>query len=300
MKMFFRKFAILTLLLASICFVCFFTIRQVLNSPKLYTLPVTKSRLLLGDSHTTCIADSLLDSTLNLSMPADAFAYSYGKLCHILPNNPQVHTVILSCSEIVINQENIDVWFTNSFISEKIHRYFQFLTFDQVYYLFQQNPEQVTKDIFHIPVAKILFCAKILTSNKVGMKDLDLGGYLNLNKQVDINKALAELQEAEKTGTHPTSGFQVKYLHKIADLCKQRHVKLLLLRTPEYKYNLYTKKNEALFLQLMHTEFADVPFVDLVNMHLPDSCFYDLDHVNHHGEKLLADTLNSIVAQYNH
>ena len=292
MKKLLTRFLLYAVTIAFLYSVYLFMIVMVMNTDRLYKIQDNKSVLILGDSRLAYgINDSSLDDAYNLSQVADAYLYSYQKLQKILPLNPNIHTVVLAYAGENIQQKMVDVWlYKNTFMYEKVHNYLHLMTPGQLLYMFAHNPAQVIKVLVGTPKSKTPLCARILRSQSVSMQELHigeheyLGGVINLKKNIDF---IAK----DKDDPLKVSQWQIDYLHKIVNLCRSHNVRVVFLRTPEHK--LFKRPNENLYLNILHEQFPDVVFKDYVGMNLPDSCFYDWDHINHNGAVALTDSLRS-------
>ena len=261
----------------------------------MYKIPGAKTILVMGDSRTGYgINDSLLDNAYNLSSEADAPIFSYEKLRKVLPLNPNIRTVVLSVSEQNIQQGMIN--FDNtSFINKKIRDYFQLMTTHELLYIFTKNPEQVLKSIIGLPKYTTPICIKILRSKKKDIQTLGIGGYYNLYGFIDIKRD--SVAASNKEGQFEISQSQLDYLHKIVALCKSYNVKIIFIRTPTHK--LFSRKNDATFFNVLNAQFGAVSFKDYSNMDLPDSCYFDLKHLNYYGAQIFTDSVRQFLKTQN-
>jgi hypothetical protein len=291
---FFRQLLFYFTLIFFVYLFSFSATSYIFNENYIYKIPPGKTTLILGNSHTTVsINDSLSTNTFNLSNLSDLYTYSYAKLRKVLPLNPGIHTLLLSCSEqdITARNENVNLRLISD---DKINNYFYLMTPGELFYMVLRNPEMSINALAGIPKSCVSRCVDIIRS-KVKLRDLSLGGYQSTNGTINIEKQMKKLAEDNDDLTI-ISQRQVEYIHKIVLFCAGHHVKVIFIRPPEYK--LYPRKNEAVFLNLLHTQFKEIPFKDYVNMALPDSCYKDMDHLNHYGAAIFTDTvcryLNSI------
>ena len=83
------------------------------------------------------------------------------------------------------------------------------------------------------------------------------------------------------------SEMQTRFVLKIYEFCQARGIYLILLNTPTHSV-LHESRN------LFKTQFSNFSFekmqkalvVDHSNFNIPDSCYYDLEHLNYSGAKL--------------
>ncbi len=272
-----------------------------LSNNNLYKLPTSKTTLLLGDSHT---ADGVIDSSLthlvNLSHPADAYLYSYRKLTKILAANPHINTVIIGIGSHNIQQfMEHEFLYKNGYTQEKIRNYYQIMTVEDFSFLLRKTPDQVIKGLVSIPKIKSTVTNKILFSHGTAtLHDLNIGSYSYLKTVIDINKNKTGVQNRinNKEDLLATSQWQIDYLQKMVQLCQQKNIRILLLRMPEHK--LFRKPNEQIFQSFLAHNYPQLPFIDLINLPLADSCFFDMDHLNYHGAIITTDTLSKILDTY--
>lgn len=272
-----------------------------LSNNNLYKLPTTKTTLLIGDSHT---ADGINDSNIsylaNLSYPADAYIHSYRKLDKILGVNPQINTVIIG-----LGSHNIQKFMENEFIykngytQEKIRNYFQIMKVEDFTFLLRKTPDQVIKGFVSIPKIKSTVTNKILfSSTPATIYDLNIGKYNYLKDVIDIKRNKDGIQNRinNKIDLMASSQWQIDYLQKMVQLCQQKNLRILFIRMPEH--TMYRKPNEKIFQSFLTTNYPKIPFIDLRDLQLPDSCYLDMDHLNYNGATIATDTLIHILKTY--
>lgn len=275
-----------------------FVMVAVMNKKSLYKIPAEKTVLIMGDSRPTYgINDSLLDNAVNIAQVGLPYLYTYEVLKKVLPLNPQIHTVILGCGAHDIQKRIADIWLRREFLSDKLHNYFHLMTADELFYMFRYNPEQVIKDVISLPKSKTPLFLKVLRQKKVSFKELRIGGYEYIAGALDLKRACADLDKIKNEDQRTSSTWQIGYLHKIVELCRAKNIKIIFLRTPEQK--LCPIENEDIFIKTLHEQFGDVPFKDDLKMYFPDSCFWDLDHLNHYGAVPYTDSIKAFLKTLN-
>jgi hypothetical protein len=290
-----KKLFSLLVLFAIISFTIYgfyiYLLGSVFNRNDLYRLPAQKAALLvLGSSHMACdINDTLLDSACNLAQPGDVISNSYDKLRKFLPLNPNVHTVLLGCSEGDISQAIEEDEDMHKSVSPHIGNYFYLMTPGELFYMLTKNPKEVIRALISIPRSRSLLAFKII-KHKAGLPGLNLGKYQYIEGRINYKKELAKFAK-NNFDVSQVSKRQVDYLHKTVELCTSRNIKLILVRTPEHK--IYVRKNETIFLALLHGQFGNVSFKDYADMNIPDSLFEDHDHLNNLGAILLTDSIKN-------
>ncbi len=309
-----KAFRLLTIyaVVVIVCFTILLSgIGSILSNDSIYKTPPDRPILLIGASQTAYgVNDSFVHNIYNLSSPGDAFVYTYFKLRKVLPLNPQIKTVVLSVSEQLITKRLADLWLRNeNFVNIKSLSYFHLVDLKQLGFSFVHNPEQVIKDFVSIPKAKSGLCVDILKHKNVTIQDLQLGGYevekanivalKNRRTQTEetpaAKKNRQDIADMYAADPMPVSDWQIEYLRKIVDFCKERNVKIIFLRTPEHP--TWEAKNEKIFMDLLHNDFSTVPFIDCRNMPFPDTCFTDLVHINYYAAKPFADSVERLIQE---
>jgi len=296
MKKLFYKLSYYIVIIFFIYFIFSIIMKHIMNKNKFYEIGKEKTVLILGDSHAAAaINDSLYANYFNLSKPAETYVFIYAKLKKILPLNPQIKTVILACAEHNIQQRKENILWDEGFMNENIKINFNMLSSKELFLLFANNPAKSIASIFSLPKTQIQRYIQYASSDKPFLLQFGFGGYLGLRGQknnwneINWNETKKPLGAKESANYSKTSFVQVSYLHKIVDFCKSHNVKIVFLRTPEYK--LYVKGNEQEYFNLLQSQFSDIPLMDYANISLPDSFFYDFDHLNNNGAKVITNAI---------
>ncbi|MFY8037044.1 MAG: hypothetical protein ACOVMQ_07750 [Cyclobacteriaceae bacterium] len=275
MKKFLVKVGIFFALLLVINLALFITTAYFVRKNTSFKLPDAKNILVLGDSQTeTSINDSLLTNVANVSQSADAYLYSYVKLKLFLDQNPQLDTILLSISYTNLNKEK-DLWVTDTRYSWKIQTYLPFFRPDD-YVNFMFNKE------FHRLWFRMPFYNKNFFLKRYTYSDLDFGGYEYLERQ----KLEEDLKNQSNTAPEPTlkSSYQEKYLFKIIEECKSRHVQLIFLTPPIYAKRI-NNFDTARYYRYYREKLHEYPLLDFSDLSFPDSYYGDIEHLNFNGAK---------------
>lgn len=275
-------------------------ISHIFNTNYLYKIPPAKTTLVIGSSLTTVsINDSLLENVFNFSQFGDAFEFSYVKLRKMLAVNKNIHVVLMSCSNVEISKmnetERLQVWLT-----PKIKSYYFLLSPEEILYALTKKPEQIIGVLASIPKGQLPGCIDILKS-KATLSDFELGQYEGLDSTIKIKIEMKKQDDLlKKYSQNPGDELNISerniyFLHKIVSLCKSSNVQLILLRTPQHR--LSARRNEQVYLNLLKQQFPDVPFQDYVDTYLPDSCFFDVVHLNRKGAAIFTDSIRNFLAR---
>jgi hypothetical protein len=254
-----------------------------------FKLPKDKNILIIGDSYTEwAIDDSIFPRSINVSQGGTAYLYTYCKLKKFLSGNSHIDTVLLSFHYLPFTKEVEDKWmFQGEFIASKIPKYFNLMGKDEFLICF--NNETFIKSVLQIPIINVRAILKFLRAGSISYTDLYIGGYHRDDRyklQEDINRHTKVLksQQSEILSEH-----QRDYLLKIVELCKTKQVELILINTPTYnaqKYESTDKLNDFYDTYLKGTKYRDYS-----GYSLPDSCYYDIGHLNYKGAEIFSSHL---------
>lgn len=230
--------------------------------------------LYAGDSHIEqCINDKLMARSLSIAQTAEALYFSYFKIEKLLENNPSIDTLFLGFSYHSLS----DYYDGFVFGEDSPHlaaRYFFILP----------NSEKA-KFLLHNSDNLALFLKNILRDGK---DKAFLGGFENgfpntAASQKSMDKRIA-FQYFKNGKLNGFSELNLASLDKIAQLCREKKVELVLLNTPLHPY--YKSKVPAEYLQKYESVIHDrqLKVVAFEGLELADSCFIpDGDHVSERG-----------------
>ena len=246
-----------------------------------------KNILVVGDSNTQCaINDVKWKNACNLSISAETYFYSYLKLRHTLKTSPQVDTVVLSFAPHNLFDNG---WlFNTSNIYTKFKVYYPMMEREDFNYLYDHNPKAVLKgmpDILSISINNI-----IKTGIKRSLKS-SYGDYMPLTRDL-LKKVQEKLKKNEPLpffkipNSFKISDSELKYLHKIMELCKTHRVKLYLLNTPKrFEILEYPRYGVSTFNAYYDANFSDIDYIDCSRLELPENYYSDFVHLNKSGSE---------------
>lgn len=116
--------------------------------------------------------------------------------------------------------------------------------------------------------------------------------FLNRDK---INEDIKQFSKESKY--YERAIFQIHYLRKIVDLCKQKSVRLILINTPKNEYYL-NKLNVSLIRDWNNVpqNHQNITILDFSTFSILDSCFGDLTHLNYKGARIFSNYLNKHIS----
>lgn len=277
-----KRFLIKTLLF--VFFVIAITIGSIyliyykIDNGNYYKIDSQKSNLILGHSHTECaFNDSLIQQTINLSNGGENHFYTHFKLKKILEHNRSIKNVFLSFSnnQIDLSSDSIGVW-SNRNMDRWFSKYGAFMQYQDIKILAKNNFPNFLNVQSVTARDYILFLFK--NDNNI-IKSHNWGGYNKLNNKLKIE---GRVKSSLKSSEFQYSEVNINYFKKSIELCKKNDVKVYLVRCPTTK-KWKGLSNEIFFQRIVKNDFKDVNFLDFNNFPLDDSCFADMDHLNHNG-----------------
>ncbi|MBJ6723694.1 hypothetical protein [Geomesophilobacter sediminis] len=256
-----------------------------------------------GDSHTeTSICPDLLRGVVNISRSAESYFYTYYKLKHFLALNPQVKTVLLGYSPH--NLANHDVQFR----TDQLNQW-------KEYFILLDPPARRQVASFRLPYLVAFLQAEYgapfrLVQNPILMKYLfrkplnrmdfpfngdykPLTGSFVDHDKVDQRVAEHFLAREQYLGT---SAFQARYLERIAELCSEKGIRLVLVSTPVtagYFRGIprQARADADQVASRVLKRFPTFRFCNLEALPVPTEGFYDPNHVNRIGARIVSERL---------
>lgn len=268
MNMFLRKLSLISILLIVLLTIMGMA-RKALIQRHSWKLPESVHILFLGASHINhAIDDSMMKSAINWTRGSERYMYTYIKLQHLLPENPQVDTVFLELAPT-------DLWEDTDY---KYHMLNEQAGYVRIYWPFYKLEHW--KVVLEEPVQVAGFVINTLfTSNGLEREAWwnEMGGYYNVTDTMDATKVTRKLVK------HDGFGHQVNYyyLRQIITICHQRNIKLFFLETPTYHPEYFY--DQEYFYKAYQKNFSDVEFLDYSKWPMADDERYDAHHLNHKG-----------------
>lgn len=240
-----------------------------LHHPAYLSLPdMSKDILILGDSHTECgINDSIFSNCMNFSETSEPYMFCYAKLQMLTSGKNNFDTLLLS-----VNPRSLSA-------RSSIPGVYKF---NSTLCLLDWSTLQDYLDEMPLYMAGRLL-RPFWTEPRLEGGFLGLP-YCKLDKDIELNQG----KERNSCITYP---LQLTYLKKIVQLCEEKNICLYFVNVPMYHADRYF--NMENFYQCIDTNFRDIPFLDYVDMVLPDSCFADTGHLNGKGAEIFSRTLEA-------
>ncbi len=242
-------------------------------------VPAGVTTVFAGDSHVEqCVDDRIVPHSLNIAQNSEAFYFTYFKLEKLLANSPAVRTVYLGFGPHSLSDYYDDFVFGQyaPYISAK---YFFTMPADEKLRFLRCNWENLS-----------LFLRNTLRS---AAENGHRGGFTNIfrntaaaPKSMDKRMKFQYFRDGKLDGF---SSLNLDSFDKIARLCRERGVELVLMNTPLHPY--YKERLPAEYLKKYGEVVAQygLRVEDFNDLSLPDSGFIpDGDHVSAEGAEAVS------------
>ncbi len=294
MRLFLKRLLWFVLPLLVIFAGCSLVSKLVLRCGDFYRLKPDAENIILGHSQTECdLNDSLIARTQNFSQGGEAYFYTYQKLKKLAADNPQIKTVFISYANNQIN-ERMDKWIWGN---ENMYNYYPKYSFmmdwSDYQTLLRHNPQEVLKS-----ETKSIkdFAMFLIKNHKDFLRGRNWGGYLYLKRdKVDSLLKTDYLKKERNAIKLKRSETNIGYLEKIVRFCKEKHIRIIFIRTP-IRPDMPFLKNEAQYKEVKKARFNDVPMLDFRDFPATTDEFGDFDHLNHKGARRFSVFFNTLLA----
>lgn len=272
-----KVLAILALILTIFVILCsYYSIR--LNKAHFYTIP-GKEIVFIGDSRVeTGLNDRLDNKTFNVAQSAESYLYSYIKLRKLLPLNKGIKRVVLGFSDLNLHVHMDDWYYKDQPLQFKVSNFLFLMRPDEVLLLARNNFSATVLGIIDYPKFKF----DVFKNMKPGDK-INTLGVGRFEPQYGVQLKVGNLVEAKTMMDDQhfrLSLPQVKFLDKIAQLCKQQGVELILLSTPLHKSYQTGSRHSQVFWK---EHYPNLRYLDFTTYQLSDSLYVDFEHLNDKG-----------------
>ena len=242
--------------------------------------------LIAGHSIPECAYNDLyIDNSFNIANSGESYFYTYLKLKYIFSKKNDFNTVFIEFTNNLVSKE-MDNWiWGKKNMEHKFPKYFAFTSIDDLVLLLINNP----KNFLNTLSLTLKHNLKTIIIGNLSLID-DFGGYLELDKTIDINKINTEALTEKDNSNY--SKYNIEYLKKIIELCHVNGIKIILIRSPlheAYRANI----SDSLMLSIKEQEFSDLYFIDFADIELEDTDFADLKHLNKNGAEKISKHFNS-------
>jgi len=255
-----------------------------LAKKKLQDLDVstTINVLMMGDSHiANGLNDTIVSNAKNLACSSESYWFTYEKIKLVLDKNPQINTILLGASfhnfaayyEPYILQDNI---------ASKYFLIFSFKVQRQILKL-KNNPLSFLNKSVYYQLSHINGNEWATTQGFKKRKQFD--------RYVLGNRIATQYYDEGKL--QGFSSNQIEYFEKIANYCKEKNVKLLLINTPlhkEYKEAVPPKFRDKLYSLVEKHQLEIIEFDDISLLDTDFSA--DGDHIGFNAAMKISESVN--------
>lgn len=266
-----------------------------INKDSNFSIDKKINRIVLGHSHPEgAFNDSLISNTKNFARGGEHYFYTYLKAKTIIESNPHIKVVFL---ELTNNQISTDMamWIDDTQKNlVNIPIFAPVMDFEDHLFLIDVNTLGYFKSQEIVIKNNLNF---LLYRKKNILAQRDWGGfYANPRQKVDSiirsNEMVKLKPNSTKIEVLDTTNLQ--YIDKIALLCKNKGVKLFLIRSPLHpKYTFFD--NELQLQKIIKTRYSKLIFLDFNDFYLLNEEYSDLEHLNYKGAKKFSLFFDSLI-----
>lgn len=251
-----------------------------------------KSFVVIGHSHSEfAYNDDLIENLVNIAKSKEPYLYLYLKLQKFLEQNNNINTVFVEFTNNNISALMDDWMFDSSDIKHKYVRYASFMSFEDYSVIFKGNP---TEFIHRFPDVLRRNFSFMFNSGKNFLNEF--GGHIMIDNKLElkhlvIKDSIGSTKQYQPTGV---SEINIHYLKKIINLCKQRQVKVVLIRSPFHSLYLLNK-NQELYLSYLKDDFKALEYLDFSGFTLRLDELADTQHLNKYGAERYSNWFNNFL-----
>ncbi len=249
-------------------------------------LPDDTHIVFFGNSHVECaINDTILKNCFNFGRSGERMEFIYSKVKLVQKYNSDLDTIVIGYDNVLLSHSSTigfnsvlyNPYFFDTFSSDNLAKMMACGSFDYI-----------ESHIVH-PFNWLKFTDNI--SSYLGKKtDItnmnNLGGYLYLYRdklEEDIIR-----RGDNKYITTEFDELSVYFLNQTIEFCKDKNISVIFLFPPQHgKCPL----DSTYYSRFYKNNYQDIKFYDFKDLQLPDSCFGDLDHLNHKGAAVFSEYL---------
>ncbi|MBD3386584.1 hypothetical protein GF407_16895 [candidate division KSB1 bacterium] len=280
-----------------------------IQNPEHFNLHGDINTLILGDSQAQfAFNPEYIHNSVNAAIVAEPLFYTFYKLKFIYQKNRQLKNIILSTSPHNLSEFNEEKLFDSE---DLMHFY------DQYYMLLNKNGKSVIrkwnqpfiissiKFDYGIPLElykNLHLWIKIACSKQQPSDYAFWGGYdTRIRTDIQMKRIQWIIAKHYYNGDRiaPKSEIMLQSLKKIAAFCHKNRLQLWLVTPPLHE--TYRERIPAFYRKLLKETTHDlssspgVHYADYSTLQLPDSFFYDCDHLNTRGANAFSHIINTLL-----
>ncbi len=293
MNLFLKKIIVIVFI-SSVTFIIFYILScQIMNNTSSFKIDGHISKLIMGDSQAECSYNDLfIENTLNIADSGESYFYTYFKLKKIVEDNQQISKVYLEFSNNkIFKNEEEKIWGKN-YLS-RLKNYASLIPIKEQLFLLKKSGKVFLNPFLRAFNNNLIHLISLKTSyhkDRFGgylkLKDSKIG-YINTHKDslanIFLKREFFNVEDFKKTNSY-------RYLKKIINLCKEKRIEIILVRSP--KNSCYLMINSEIAFQKNISQFKDVTFLDFKDFFLEDDAYRDCEHLNSTGAKIFSSYFN--------
>jgi hypothetical protein len=265
-----------------------------ITSSASFKIPDNKNILIIGDSHAECaVDDNIFSRAVNVSKGGSADLYSYIKLRKFLDVNPHINKILMSFHGYSVTRGCDERTTGGKNIAEFVPFHFSLFSKEEVSFFMKINGADFFSAVLKTPLKSMRATLKFILGKNITYKDLDIGGYAETNrKKQEINMNLqVNFDNVTYEEEYEYSQYQLVYLRKIAELCLERNVELILINPPIFESEKYGNKKSL--KNYYNNYFFDISYLDFSDFPLPENAYRDISHLNYRGAEIFSEYLEN-------
>lgn len=279
MKKYIKNITVISLLFVLLVIVVA-SVRMVIFNHHSWKLPAEKHILFMGASHFNHgIDDTMMESAINWTRGSERYMYTYIKLQHLLPENPQIDTIFLELAPTDLWTDTDYKYHVLNEQSGYVKLYWPFYSMEQ-WQIFKSEPVQVLG-----LVMSSLLSTKEVTHNRWWST---MGGFKKKEEVMNPNEWSTMLEPANYTG-HKVN---YDYLRRIITLCKENNIQLYFVYCPMYHPEFFY--DQEYYYKAYRESFSDIELFDYCHWDgMPLDGFADPHHLNPKGARIFTQELKN-------
>lgn len=287
MRNFLLRFQLYIAIFATIIFVIAGSSVLTTKSYSKFRLREKVTTIFLGDSHVEhAINNNIIGpESLNLGRGGECYFYEYIKLRMLIENNPQLETVVIDFSINKLLPYSDRKFFEDKYLSWFLSLYLPFMNREEISIIYKNNPKGFIR-YFRISLGRLFI--RVLKSD-FNFSD-EIGGFAYNKEYLDsVPSEIPEYLNEEGIAVN-----NIRYLEKIVQLCHEKNLDILFIRTPIHSQSPLLKKEELLW-RIYHECFEEIEIMDFQGFPLTLHDMKDLTHMNINGANKFTMLLRDLI-----
>ena len=294
MKKFIKNVGLFSLSTLLFLIIIFFISKKIIQENTNFYISPKIDKIIIGDSHSECaLNDKLINNGLNISNSGTCYFYNYYTLKPLIDNNKNIKYVFIDFTNNQIDSIMEDWIWGDKYLPFKFEKIGNYIDRDGLKLLFKKNKIGLLKSYLQLLKSQLTI---ILTFQYHFL--FNCGKYIKLVRSNVKHLLNNNNIDTAKITNYYIPTINILYLEKMIQICKEKNIKVFLIRNPLHiKYRGF--KNELIYQKILQTRFKNIDFLDFKNFRILDSEFGDLEHLNYIGatkfsvffDKLIKDGL---------